>query len=228
MGDRHALRARDDSQYLACHFSYKKLTGPPVFTGIIEGMGCIERLEIKVQGARLCVTSSFSLQSAKRGDSIAVNGCCLTLTKKSGKLFEADLSKETLRVTNLGELKTGSLVNLERPLKLSKYLGGHLVQGHVDGVGKIKKIVSHLKSVEIVISFPKKLRRYLIPKGSVAVDGVSMTVNQLTRSDLALVVIPHTFQATNLKVRRAGDRVNLEVDMVGKYVESLIRYGHFK
>lgn len=200
----------------------------PVFTGIIEGTGCVKALKAKGRGVCLCVTSSFSLQSSKAGDSIAVNGCCLTVTKKSGKIFEADLSTETLRVTNLGKLKTGNLVNLERPLTLSKPLGGHWVQGHVDGVGKIKEKINRGSSLEVVVSFPKNLRGYLIPKGSITVDGISLTVNQLTPSDLTLMMIPHTIKTTNLKDKRVGDSVNLEVDMVGKYIESLTRYGHLK
>lgn len=126
-------------------------------------------------------------------------------------------------MTNLGALKEGDPVNLERPMRLSDRIGGHLVQGHVDGVGQVLRVRRFKSAIEIEIGFPKKLRRYLIPKGSVAVDGISMTVNRLKEKSFTLVVIPHTLRKTNLKGRRAGDRVNLEVDLIGKYVESLSR-----
>lgn len=196
-----------------------------MFCGIVEGTGEIVALTKKKEGARIRFQSSFSVKDTKIGDSIAINGCCLTVVTKKGNVIEADLSHETLRVTNLGFLQKGSLINLERPIKLSDRIGGHMVQGHVDGIGSVKNVKKVGDNYEITIRFPKKLRRYLIPKGSVAIDGISMTVNALTADTLTLFVIPHTLQATNLKARRAGDRVNIEVDMVGKYIESLARYG---
>jgi riboflavin synthase len=150
------------------------------------------------------------------------------VVSKSARSFDADLSHETLNVTNLKAARPGFLVNLERPLRLADRIDGHLVQGHVDGVGRVQKIRKAGASWEIGIAYPKSLSRYLVPKGSVTVDGISMTVNRLTPRSFTLVVIPHTFQATNLKAKRAGDRVNLEVDMMGKYIESLSKYGRKK
>ena len=188
-----------------------------MFSGIVEGVGRIEKITLAKGGARLLVRSPFSLSSTKKGESIAVNGCCLTVAAKRKNLFEADLSGETLRVTNLGKLKVGNLVNLERPLRMNDRIGGHLVQGHVDGVGKIVAM-RYVGANLITIQFPKHLRRYLIPKGSIAVDGISMTVNRLSPKSFSLVVIPHTLRMTNLKAKRAGDLVNLEVDLTGKYL----------
>lgn len=196
-----------------------------MFKGIVEGTGKVVRVTPLKNGSRLSIQTPFALSSVKKGDSIAVNGCCLTVVAKAGKAFAADLSHETLKVTNLKETRPGSFVNLERPLRLADRIDGHLVQGHVDGVGRVRSIKKPGDSWEIEVAFPKALRRYLIPKGSVAVDGISMTVNHLTPRSFTLVVIPHTFQATNLKAKRAGDPVNLEVDMVGKYLESLSHYG---
>lgn len=196
-----------------------------MFKGIVEGSGKVLKVIPLKNGSRLTIQAPFSLTSVKKGDSIAVNGCCLTVTSKSSKAFDADLSHETLRVTNLKDVRTGTLVNVERPLRLSDRIDGHLVQGHVDGVARVLKTRKAGASWEIEIECPKVLRRYLVPKGSVTVDGISMTVNRLGARSFTLVVIPHTFQATNLKARRAGDRVNLEVDMVGKYLESLLKYG---
>ncbi len=191
-----------------------------MFSGIVEGTGRVQKIKKMRKGANLSIHSPFSLSSTKRGASIAVNGCCLTVTRKSGHQFEADLSHETLSVTNLGILKKGDLVNLERPLRLGDRIDGHLVQGHVDAIGKISSIKKKGGSVEIEILYPKRLRRYLIHKGSITIDGISLTINRLTPRSLTLTIIPHTLQATNFKVKRVGDRVNLEVDMVGKYIES--------
>jgi len=196
-----------------------------MFKGIVEGAGRVLKVSSLKNGLRFSIQVPFTLKAVKTGDSIAVNGCCLTVVAKTKKSFDADLSHETLRVTNLRAIKTGALVNLERPLRLADRIDGHLVQGHVDGVGKILRIKNPGDSWEIEVECPKALRRYVIPKGSITVDGISMTVNRLTPKAFTLVVIPHTFQTTNLKARRAGDPVNLEVDMVGKYLESLSRYG---
>jgi len=195
-----------------------------MFKGIVEGTGKILKIAPLKNGSRLNIETPFSLKSVKKGDSIAVNGCCLTVVAKKGGFFAADLSHETLRVTNLKVARIGTLVNLERPLRLSDRIDGHLVQGHVDGVGKILGIKKPGDSWEIEVECPGSLRRYVIPKGSITVDGISMTVNRLTPKSFTLVVIPHTFQVTNLKAKRAGDPVNLEVDMIGKYLESLTRY----
>lgn len=189
-----------------------------MFSGIIEGVGTILKWEKVKNGARLLVKTPFSLSSTRKGDSIAVNGCCLTVVSKTKNSFAAELSSETLKITSLGRLKPMHGVNLERSLRFSDRLGGHLVQGHVDAVGKVLKVSDHGLSREIRIGFPKKLRRYMIPKGSITVDGISMTIVRLTAKHLTLVVVPHTLKKTNLKSKKAGDLVNLEVDMVGKYL----------
>lgn len=194
-----------------------------MFTGIVAGTGRVDFVTSRGKGRRLGIRPSFSLGRLRLGESVAVNGCCLTVAAKRGSLLEADLSRETLRVTNLGNLRRGDRVNLERPVRLSDRLGGHLVAGHVDGVGRILGVHKNGSGVEIRVGFPASLRRYLIPKGSVAVDGISMTVNRVTSREFTLVVIPHTLRKTNLAVCRRGDPVNLEVDIVGKYIESFVR-----
>lgn len=227
-----------------------------MFKGIVEGTGKVLKISLLKNNRRLRISAPFGLFSVKKGDSIAVNGCCLTVVRLGeiplspsnphlvGKFmdrslrrpkrakpdlrrtrslfFEADLSHETLAVTNLKDLREGHLVNLERPLRLAGRIDGHLVQGHVDGVGTVLKVAKVGSSWEIEVGLPKALRRYVIPKGSIAVDGISMTVNRLKAASFTLVVIPHTFQATNLKAKRVGDPVNLEVDLIGKYVEKLL------
>lgn len=195
-----------------------------MFTGIVEGVGCVKKLERRNSSARLIIGLSrkILLRNLKVGDSIAVNGCCLTVAQKSRDGIAADLSGETLRLTNLGQLLPGQWVNLERPMGVRSRFGGHLVQGHVDGVGKILTIRrNNGKGAEIRIGIPSRLRRYLMTKGSIAVDGISMTVHRLRGNYFTLVVIPHTLKSTNLKGRQVGDPVNLEVDIIGKYIESL-------
>ena len=206
-----------------------------MFKGIVEGTGRILKISPLKKGRRLSIAAPFSLSSIKKGDSIAVNGCCLTVVKKNPPnppfskggqrgFFTTDLSHETLAVTNLKTVSEGSLVNLERSLRLGDRIDGHLVQGHVDGMGRIVSVKKIGTAWEIEISLPAILRRYVIAKGSIAVDGISMTVNRLRAGKLTLVVIPHTFQVTNLKAKRAGDPVNLEVDLIGKYIEKLVRH----
>lgn len=194
-----------------------------MFTGIVEGTGVIAKNVRVRKGAHLEIQPNFRLKSLRRGDSIAVNGCCLTVVGRRGRRFAADLSSETLRVTNLGRLRAGERVNLERPVRLSDRLGGHLVQGHIDAEGRVLAARRNGRGLVLEIGFSAPLRRYLIPKGSVAVDGVSMTVNGLKRDRFTLHAIPETLKVTNFRDRREGDLVNLEVDIVGKYIESFLR-----
>ena len=196
---------------------------PFMFTGIVEGTGEVRGIRKIKNRARLLIKAPFSLSRIKIGESLSVNGCCLTVVSKKRGIFEADLTYETLRGTNLGDLKKGDRINLERPLRLADRIGGHLVQGHVDGVGRVLRLWRNGSSVEIEVGLPKGLRRFIIPKGSIAVEGVSMTVNRLSRRSLLLVVIPHTLRTTNLGSKRVGDWMNLEVDLVGKYIQSLTR-----
>ena len=193
-----------------------------MFTGIISSLGEVKEIHPISQGVRLGIHAGFSLSKVGLGESIAVNGCCLTVTRKKGNIFFADLSHETLRVTTHKNIKLKTKVNLERPLRLMDHLGGHLVQGHVDAIGKITSIKPVGDNWEVKIQYPKTLKGYFISKGSVAVDGISMTVNHLTANSLTLVIIPHTWTATNLHTKRVGDEVNLEVDMVGKYIKRLV------
>ncbi len=193
-----------------------------MFTGIIEATGQVLELKVGWDRAVLGIKTPLALRAERVGNSIAVNGCCLTMTQKGPHHFTADLSLETLRVTNLGRLKRGQKVNLERPLRLSDRLGGHLVQGHVDAVGRVLAVESLKEGSRIRIGFPSALKSLIISKGSIAVDGVSMTVNALTRKDFTLVVIPHTLAQTTLGEYHKGDLVNLEADMIGKYVKGFL------
>lgn len=184
-----------------------------MFTGIVEELGTL----VSRSGQRVRIAAGEVLEDASLGDSIAVNGCCLTVVDQGDGWWEADLSQETLDRTGLGDLAPADPVNLERPLRLSDRLGGHLVQGHVDGVAEVLEGVPDLR-----VAIPEGLRRYLVQKGSVTVDGVSLTVAALDDTSFTVAVIPHTSEVTNLGRRRPGDRVNLEVDVVAKYVESML------
>lgn len=194
-----------------------------MFTGIIEGTGQVVDRVKKGRGFQVAIHPSFSVKKLKVGESVAVNGCCLTVIKKGRNRFWTDLSSETVGKTNLARQSPGTQVNLERSLKLSDRLGGHWVQGHVDGVGRIRFFQKQGKFLTVGIQFPKKLKRYLVSKGSICVDGISMTVNGLKGGQFSLVVVPHTLAQTNLGEKRVGDLVNLEVDIIGKYIESLLQ-----
>ncbi len=195
-----------------------------MFTGIIEELGEIRALEAQAgAGARLRVAARAVLVDAKLGDSIAVNGCCLTAVEIGNREFAADLAPETLRRTNLGDLKPGSKVNLERPLRAGGRLDGHIVQGHIDGTAKLSAL-SALGNGNwwLEVRVPQELQQYLVYKGSVAVDGISLTIASIEGSTLAVTIIPHTYTATNLAGKRIGDRLNLECDILAKYVEKML------
>jgi riboflavin synthase len=184
-----------------------------VFTGIVEELGSVDRRD----GARVRIRAATVLEGAGIGDSIAVNGCCLTVVALGDGWWEADVSDETYSRTNLGRLDPGQPVNLERPVRLADRLGGHLVQGHVDAVGEVVEPVPDLR-----VRIPAELARYLVAKGSITVDGVSLTVVEAGDDTFTVAVIPHTSAVTTLGTRRPGDPVNLEVDIVAKYVERLL------
>jgi riboflavin synthase len=186
-----------------------------MFTGIIEELGTV----VSFGGGRLRVEAAKVLDDAELGDSIAVNGCCLTVVALGDGWWDADLSDETLLRTAIIDLAPGAAVNLERPLRLQDRLGGHLVQGHVDAVGEIVDTAPALR-----VRMPRDLLRYVVAKGSITVDGVSLTVAELLDDGFTVAVIPHTAEVTTLGARRAGDRVNLEVDVTAKYVERLLRW----
>ena len=194
-----------------------------MFTGIIEALGEIRAVEARQAGARLRVQAGRSLEDAKIGDSIAVNGCCLTAVEINKGEFAADLAPETLRRTNLGDLRPGSNVNLERPVKAGGRLDGHIVQGHVDGTGELVAMtLLGDGNWWLQVRVPAELQHYLVFKGSVAIDGISLTVASMEGPLLAVTIIPHTYRETNLAGRRPGERVNLECDILAKYVEKML------
>jgi len=196
-----------------------------MFTGIVEHVGRIDSLSLHKGGGRLRVNFAGADQIAKEaklGDSIAVNGCCLTVAEFGADHFSADLSGETLQRTSLGEKKPGDLVNLERPLAANARLGGHFMQGHVDGVGRAAKLAAEGESWWLSIDVPENLRRYVAEKGSIAIDGISLTVARWHNGVAGIAVVPFTHAHTNVRAMAAGDPVNLEVDILAKYVESLL------
>jgi len=189
-----------------------------LFTGIVEEVGVVA----KISENGMTVRASKVTGDLKPGDSIAVNGACLTAVGFTGNEFSVDLSPETMRRTALGDLSEGSLVNLERALLVSDRMGGHIVQGHVDGTGRVMSTKPEGESVIFRIRVPKRLSRYIVEKGFVAVDGISLTVVKRGASSFTLAVIPYTSNNTNLAALSVGDRVNLEADILAKYVESLL------
>lgn len=193
-----------------------------MFTGIVQAVGKIKSLEKRGGDVRLAVDAgSLPLDSIRTGDSIAVNGCCLTVIEKYVQGFAADASRETLALTTLGDLAAGVAVNLETSLTLGTPLGGHLVLGHVDGVGTVESRREDARSVRFEIEAPAELARYIARKGSVCVDGVSLTVNAVNAHRFDVNIIPHTLEHTILKHWREGARVNLEVDLLARYLERL-------
>lgn len=184
-----------------------------MFTGIVEELGKV----ISLEGSRLRIAASAVLEGARQGDSTAVNGCCLTVVDQGDGWWEADVSDETFSRTTLGSLAAGDPVNLERPVRLQDRLGGHLVQGHVDAVATVIEAAP-----DLAVSLPPDLRRYVVEKGSITVDGTSLTVVDVDDSAFTVAVIPHTMAVTTLGVRRPGDGVNLEVDVMAKYAEQLL------
>lgn len=194
-----------------------------MFTGIVQDLGSI--VERETRGGDLRLVISFRQLDETRvrtGDSICVQGCCLTVTARAGNTFAADLSRETLALTTLGALAVGAAVNLEPALRAGDALGGHLLSGHVDGVGEIRSLAGDARSLRLEITAPAALARYLAPKGSIAVDGVSLTVNSVDGSGFAVNIIPHTQSATTLGSAAAGTRVNLEIDQVARYLARLL------
>ena len=196
-----------------------------MFTGIIEEMGIVKSIKSKV----ITIEANKIFEDLQLGDSVAVNGTCLTVSSFSNKIFNADITTETLSRTNLGYLKSGYKVNLERALTLNRRLGGHIVSGHVDGIGIIKNISKDSEDIELVIECPLNLMKYIIEKGSVAVDGISLTVAKVdnNKNSFSVAIIPHTLKETVLYYKKAGDKVNIENDIIGKYVEKLLSFNDF-
>ena len=193
-----------------------------MFTGIVEELGTVAAIDDLTDAIRLTISASEVLEGTGLGDSIAVNGCCLTVVSVDGGAWTADVMKESLDKTSMGAVRPGDPVNLERAVTAEKRLGGHIVQGHVDGVGEVlrREPSEHWEVVEI--SLPPGLARYLVDKGSITVDGVSLTVVEAGPTSFTISLIPETLARTTLGRRRPGDRVNLEVDILAKYVERLL------
>ena len=193
-----------------------------MFTGIIEGLGTITAVRPSGTGKHFTLNTDFDLDKTKIGDSIAVNGACLTVVKIQRRRFEVDISAETLNKTTFGDAKNGDRVNLERAMLLSDRIGGHFVSGHIDGIGSILKRDSIGESIAISVRVPELLSRYMISKGSVAIDGISLTINNCRKDSFDVNIIPHTASVTTLAMKKIGDSVNIETDMIGKYVERFI------
>jgi riboflavin synthase len=194
-----------------------------MFTGIIETMGTVRSIRPFLKGFELDVDAHLDLSADHVGDSIAVDGVCLTATAIKGTCFTATASQETVSRSTLSGLKPGAKVNLERALTLSARLGGHLVLGHVDTVGVIRSKVRDGESMRVTVQYEKKFSRYLIEKGSIAIDGISLTVNEVSEDAFEVNVIPHTASSATLTLKGPNDRVNLEFDIIGKYVERLLK-----
>lgn len=196
-----------------------------MFTGIIEELGRVRAVEKRGEDARIVIEARTVTEDSRNGDSIAVNGVCLTALDIQPDSFAADVSKETLRRSTLGTLKAGSPVNLERAVTPETRLGGHIVQGHVDARGRLLSAESNGDSWTVRIAYPKEVARYLVFKGSIAVEGISLTIADLTDEHFEIAVIPKTWEVTNFSYLKPGDEVNLEVDVIAKYVERILRVG---
>ena len=193
-----------------------------MFTGLIEAIGFVSKVERRGESTRIAFSSPWGLTEIKAGDSISVNGACLTVVGVDGKTFNADVSKETIGRTTVGELKPMDPVNLERPLTLSDRLGGHLVLGHVDGTATIMGRREEGGSITITFRTSEDLFLSIVERGSVAIDGISLTVNEVWGNEFSVTIIPYTSQRTTIGRRRVGDRVNVETDIIGKYVQRFL------
>ena len=192
-----------------------------MFTGIVEGIGKVESISKntkKRSAVQMTVNLGKHSKGLKIGQSVAINGVCLTATKLSKSNCVFEMIEETTKKTDLGNLKTGGIVNIERSLKAGQRLEGHFVLGHIDGVGTIKKIQKKPKEVSVWFDVPKKLSKYIVKKGSIAIDGISLTVVDIKNSVASVSLIPHTIEVTNFQTKKVGDKVNIETDILGKYI----------
>jgi riboflavin synthase len=194
-----------------------------MFTGIIEETGEVIKIDDDAAFRTIHVRGKAIFDDLKIGSSIAVNGVCLTARSINANIFTAEMSRETLDRTSLGQLARGSIVNLERPMRADSRFGGHIVQGHVDGVGRIHRFDREGDAWMLEVEYPATGRRYLVEKGSITVDGISLTIASLHPNRFGIAIIPHTFENTNLQSAKAGDAVNLEFDVIAKYVENLLQ-----
>ena len=193
-----------------------------MFTGIIESFGTIKRIESKGEGKVLHIGCDLDLSGSKIGDSIAVNGACLTAVSLDKNSFKVDMAPETVQRTTFKHLRPGSRVNIERALKLSDRIDGHLVSGHIDGTGTISSIKRNSNAVIIKVDVPSNLSADMIEKGSVAIEGISLTINTCSEKDFEVSIIPHTADITTIGLKKVGDEVNIETDMIGKYVKKIL------
>lgn len=193
-----------------------------MFTGIVEETGRIVSFRPEAEAWRLVVAASAARQDAALGDSIAVNGCCLTIAHLAGEQLHFDVLEETRRLTNFGDFRPDAVVNLERSLRFGGKVGGHFVTGHIDATGEIVALEARGKDHYLRVRVPAGFTRYIVHKGSIAIDGISLTIADVTNDEFAVWLIPHTMLATNLHARRVGERVNLEFDLLGKHVEKLL------
>ena len=194
-----------------------------MFTGIIEEMGAITVLKKTLLGTRLTILASAVMGDLKIGDSVSVDGICLTVVSRSERDFSVEVSPETLSVTTLGSFAVGLPVNLERAMRLNERIGGHLVAGHVDGVGVIRSRHQDSNAIVFTIGAPPEILRYCVAKGSITVDGISLTINDVSEKGFSVAIIPHTAKATTIGLKQVSDPVNLESDLIGKYVERLLQ-----
>ena len=194
-----------------------------LFTGIIEGIGILKKIQSNGQGKRLVIDTGMDLTNTKIGDSIAVNGACLTVVTLKNNIFEVDMAPETVARTTFKSLLPGARLNLERALRLSDRLDGHLVSGHIDATGFVASKIISSNAVIMTIGIPNLLADEIIEKGSVAIDGISLTVNRCSTTDFDVSIIPHTAKITTIGTIRVGDRINIETDMIGKYVNRFLK-----
>lgn len=196
-----------------------------MFTGLIEEVGVVKNISQRKGALCFTIAAVEILKDLKIDDSISVTGVCLTVTQITDSVFQVEAVEETLRKTTLGKLQSGDNVNLERAMKFSDRMGGHFVQGHVDGVGEVTTVQAQKGGILLSISLPTQLLRYVISEGSIAIDGVSLTVAQLKEHEITISLIPHTLEKTTLASLKVGNKVNIEVDLLGKYIEKLLSKG---
>lgn len=194
-----------------------------MFSGIVEEMGAIQKVEKGYAGSKLTIVASSLLEDLQVGDSVSVSGACLTVVGLEATNFLVDVSTETLHRTSLGSSGVGTPVNLERAMRLNARIGGHLVTGHVDGVGTLRSRESEGNAIHMRVEAPEDIMRYCVVKGSITLDGISLTVNEVNARSFSVMIIPHTAKVTTIGVKQAGDLVNLESDLIGKYVERLLQ-----
>jgi len=194
-----------------------------MFSGIVEEMGAVQTMKKGLAGAKLSILASVILEDLHVGDSVSVSGTCLTVTHIEDHSFLVDVSTETLNCTLLGKITVGAPLNLERAVKLNARMGGHLVTGHVDGVGTLRTREQDGNATYLTVEAPKDIMRYCVAKGSITIDGISLTINGVTDCSFAVAIIPHTAKVTTMGLKQIGDPVNLESDLIGKYVERLLQ-----